>query len=130
MTSSTSTNAVDTPPSYAFYGGPGAGKTTCPEYLVSQHGLKKLSFAEPLKQIAVMLWGDEAFKDRGKLQKLGTMLREIDEDVWVNPLLRKVEESDAPIVVDDCRFPNEFWRLKEKGFIMIRVLADEATRVE
>jgi hypothetical protein len=33
-------------------------------------------------------------------------------------------------VVDDCRYPNEYWRLKELGFVTIRVTSPEAKRVE
>lgn len=130
MTSEPSESVAVSQPNIVFYGKAGAGKSTCADYLVDQHGYKKLSFAGPLKEIAVRLWGDEAFKDRGRLQDLGTKLREIDEDVWVNPMLRSVDESDAPIVNDDTRFPNEYWRLKERGFVFVRVLANEALRVD
>jgi dephospho-CoA kinase len=128
MTSNTS--ATDEQPSFAFYGKAGAGKSTCADYLVDQHGYKKVSFATPLKKIAVMLWGDDAFKDRGKLQDLGKSVRDIDEDGWVNPMIAEVDASSAPIANDDTRFPNEYWRLKERGFYFVRVLADEATRVD
>lgn len=127
-------------PNLVFYGGAGAGKSTACEFLVQEYGYTCLSFATPLKEIAVRLWGEDAFADRDKLQKLGMALREIDEDVFVNYMLRELdhkvsarepgEKAQFAVANDDCRFPNEYWKLKERGFIFVRVLAQEETRVD
>lgn len=133
MTSSMSTRGERSveKPDFVFYGKAGAGKTTCANYLTAKHGYSKLSFAAELKRIAVQLWGEEAFTDRGKLQALGSTLRKIDEDVWVNCFIREYEASDyGPVTNDDCRFPNEYWRLKERGFLFVRVMAPEEIRVD
>jgi hypothetical protein len=86
--------------------------------------LPRLSFAAPLKEIAVRIWGKEAMTDRAKLQGLGVAVREIEEDSWCDMLTRQVRDLRAsvaggtqPFVVDDCRFPNEYWALKELGFV-------------
>lgn len=128
-------------PDLVFYGGAGAGKSTAADYLIEKLGYRRMSFAQKLKDIAVDLWGPDAAKDRGKLQALGTLLREIDEDVWVNAALKDLDAAreitratrdgkEFPVVNDDCRFPNEYWRLKERGFYFIRVLAREELRVD
>lgn len=47
---------------------------------------------------------------RRYLQKLGTDgIRSIDPKFWINAALKEVreQESDARLVFDDCRFPNE-----------------------
>ena len=125
------TSLHDGLPDLAFYGGAGAGKTTCVNHLKVMYGYEPMSFATPLKEIAMQLWGNEAFTDRGKLQKLGVALREIDEDVWVNYFMRDLEgRLTGKIGNDDCRFPNEYWRLKERGFVFVRVLCNEEVRAD
>ena len=135
MTSSMSAAVeMQNAPDIAFIGKAGACKTTAAEYLVKHHGYTRISFAAKLKDVAVQLWGPDAFKDRDKLQKLGESLRQIDDLVWVNALFRWLEGPDepagaGPYVIDDCRFPNEYWRLKQKGFRVVRIYAPESTRI-
>ena len=50
---------------------------------------EKLSFATPLKEIAVTHF-QMTTKDRNLLQIIGTTGRAIDENVWVNKLLDKM----------------------------------------
>ncbi len=116
-------------PDVAFLGKAGAGKTTAAEFLVEHHGYTRLSFAALLKDISVQIWGEDARTDRDKLQKLGVAVREIDPDAWVGALGRSLDRG-GPIVVDDCRFPNEYWMLKVDGFVFIEVCANEALRVD
>jgi dephospho-CoA kinase len=106
----------------------GTGKSTAREYL-QQIGYEWVSFAQPLKDIAAELWGEEARTDRGRLQALGMAVRNIDPDAWVNLALRKVDEATQPVVIDDCRFPNEYWPLAERGFKFVKLYSTEPTRV-
>jgi dephospho-CoA kinase len=128
-------NAIEAP-DIALIGKAGAGKTTAAEYLVEKCGYRRLSFAAPLKEIAVRIWGKEAMTDRAKLQGLGVAVREIEEDSWCDMLTRQVRDLRAsvaggtqPFVVDDCRFPNEYWALKELGFVVVRIWAPRNARV-
>lgn len=125
-------------PSIAFMGKAGSGKTTAAQYLVDHFGYDRLSFAAPLKDIAVRLWGQSAMTDRAKLQGLGVAVREIQEDTWVNLALCKLDnwqEQDiwshqhTRAVVDDMRFPNEYHALRKAGFKFVRVLSDRNQRV-
>ena len=120
-------------PNIALIGRAGAGKSTVRAILVNQYRYYHTSFADPLKDIAYELWGSSARADRSKLQRLGMAVREIDPDAWVALALRHMDESKSwpvqkPWVIDDCRFENEFFALKERGFLVIRVDADEPTR--
>lgn len=135
-------------PSIAFIGKAGAGKTTSAE-LLTELGYTRLSFAAPLKDLAAQLWGDAARTDREKLQKLGVAVREIDADAWVNLLLAclmprshgvsKIDKNatlppprpwPGPFAIDDCRFPNEYWALKEASFVVVCVKASRHDRVD
>lgn len=121
--------------SIAVIGRAGSGKTTAAEYLADIHGYIRVSFAGTLKEVATHIWGPDARTDRDKLQKLGMAVREIDPNAWVNAALRAVRlhdeaGSDEKFVIDDCRFPNEYWALKELGFVFLQVQAPEITRIE
>jgi dephospho-CoA kinase len=115
-------------PHIAVVGKMGAGKTTAADILVRKYGYNRASFAGILKEVAHLIWGDGAERDRRKLQELGVAVRDIQEDSWVNALLRRIQDWRGPVVIDDCRFPNEYWALKHMGFKFIRIRADEAIR--
>lgn len=103
----------------AFSGKAGSGKTTMANYLVEHFGFVRYSFADAVKEIATEIFGMED-KDRGLLQAIGTKMREIDVDVWVQYTMNKIEAEDHPnVVIDDCRFLNEAERLKDYGFTII-----------
>lgn len=113
-----------------FYGGAGAGKSTAAEYMVTTHGYRQVPIAETLKNVAAEIWGEGARTDRDKLQRLGVAVREIDEDAWINKFVDLTFDIGQFIVNDDCRFPNEYWKLKELGFVFVRILSNESTRVD
>lgn len=118
-------------PNIAFIGKAGAGKSTAAHALMRNEGsgYHLLSFAAPLKEIAATIWGDAAYNDRGKLQQLGTAVRNIDEDAWCN-LWRKLAESlGGPLVTDDMRFPNELCAASAHGFVIVRILASREQRI-
>lgn len=110
----------------AFIGKAGAGKTEAAEFAVNL-GYSRFSFAAPLKLIASQLWGDEF--DRVRLQELGVAVRGIDEDAWVNLAIKNIEQAEGPVVIDDCRFPNEYFALRALDFEFFRISAPELSRV-
>lgn len=126
-----------------------AGKDTAAAHLVREHAYTRLAFADPLKEMAlranpivkerpgwvsrlvdvVSAYGWERAKDeypevRRVLQHMGQAQREMDEDYWLNILLRKVDgaaEWHMPVVVTDVRYRNEALALRERGFRLIRI---------
>jgi len=113
----------------AFSGKMQVGKTTSADYLVQKYGFIKLSFAGKLKEIAKDLWPEQfecGQKPRKLLQDLGMKMRELDQDVWVNYVLRIVHilPKESNIVIDDLRFMNEYKALKSEGFFVVRILRD------
>jgi hypothetical protein len=114
-----------------------SGKDTVADYLVEQYGYIKLGFADAVKHMALVIdpvlpvahakfggyiyltmlvtelgW-EEAKKIpavRKFLQTLGTEAGRniLGEDVWVNALLKYVEEYDLrDVVIKDVRYSNE-----------------------
>ena len=122
-------------PNVGLAGKMGSGKSTVAQYLTDAYGYQRLHFAELLKVVAAQIWGQDAVHhNRDRLQQFGAAVREIDPDAWVNALLRDVAEamSDSfqPIVIDDVRFPNEYFALSSSGFRFARVQAATETRVD
>lgn len=131
-TSAPNTSAeIPTYPHIAIVGGAGAGKTTGAKILTEQYGYQIKHFAQGVKDVAALIWGEDARADRAKLQGLGGKVREIDPDAWCS--LAGVGISEAcnhgPVVVDDCRFPNEVDLLRELGFVFLRVTAPVEERL-
>jgi hypothetical protein len=123
--------ASDYPP-VVFIGKMGAGKSSAAKILADRRGYVPLSFATGVREAAVVMWGEEARNDRTILQKLGTdVARSIDPDVWANMLFRKLDANKTGVTVvnDDCRFPNEYWGLRERGFKVVRITAPLEQRV-
>jgi len=113
----------------AFTGKMGSGKSTAAKTL-EEFGFERFSFATKLKELAEDLF-EMKEKDRKLLQDFGSALREIDQDVWVKYLMRKIglcvfrcieDKQPARIVIDDLRYLNEAHILKQNGFILVRLI--------
>lgn len=126
----------------AFTGLAGSGKSTAAQHLVKNNGFQRLRFAGPLKDMmrALGLTEAEIEGDRketpcellgGKtpryaMQTIGTEWGRdlIASDLWIrafNAALAKVPEG-VPVVVDDCRFPNEADAIVAAGGVLVRVV--------
>lgn len=112
-----------------FYGKMGSGKTIAAEYLVDEFDYIKQSIAQGLKNAAVCIWGPEVLINRDKLQKLGKALRNIDSNSLIDGFIKRID-PELSIVSDDLRYPNEWWKLKEFGFIFIQVTAPDGMRTD
>lgn len=122
----------------------GAGKDVVAEYLIEKYGYSRYAFADNVKLVAETwfpeLYGNGKEKPRWLLQTIGTMFREIDEYVWINAMLEDIANSKAyrernkyskeHITITDCRMPNEYEVLKEKGYTFLRVVTDEDIRLK
>ncbi len=104
-----------------------SGKSTLAARIMQKYpNIKKLSLAEPVKEIANNLFNMKN-KDRHLLQQIGTKMREIDPNVWVDTLLRNINDCDD-IIIDDVRFENEIIKLKQAGFKIFYLDIDEITQ--
>lgn len=66
-------------------------------------------------------------KPRKSLQKLGDIVRSYQEDALLEGVVRR---TIGPTIVSDVRLPSEGQRLRDCGFIGIKVFADEGMRLE
>ena len=107
-----------------------SGKTTLSNFIKSHllrtYGIQmeSMTFAGKLYELAYDLFDmDKKNKDRRLLQMIGSNMRAIDKDVWVKYVMKKSREKD--VMVEDCRYRNEFEALVREGFIMIKINIDE-----
>ena len=99
-----------------------SGKTTLSNSIVKEFGkyniiFSKKSFADNVYKIAYDIF-DMKEKNRYLLQSIGTKMREIDPDVFVNSTIKNIEDN---VIIDDCRFLNEIQNLKKSGFTLIKL---------
>ena len=136
----------------ALIGKAGSGKDTVGELLVQHAGYKRLAFADPVREMALVLdpivvladelgFGETYARlsevvaadgwDRAKrmypevrriLQNAGMAQREVDSFYWLDLLLEKWSTEWSPVVVTDCRFENEAVALRNLGFLLVRVI--------
>lgn len=71
-------------------------------------------------------------KPRASYQSHGQeMRREHGEDIWINRTLEKVRCYESRrALIEDVRQPNEFKRLKDEGYTIIRINASDELRIE
>lgn len=104
------------------------GKDTVCEYLQQKYGGKILRFAAPLYDILHFAQDQCGFprsKDVKFLQWIGTeWAREQNPNVWIDCLLRKVNDTDN-VYVPDLRFQNELAALRQNGFKCVRIVRND-----
>lgn len=87
-----------------------SGKTTIKNYIISNHdNYQATSIAKKLKLIAFELFNMNT-KNRKLLIEIGTKMREIDKDVWINYTINECEQFEN-VIIDDIRYENELLKL-------------------
>lgn len=125
----------------AFTGVAGSGKSTAAAHLTRHRGFERVRFAGPLKAMMAALGctAPEIDGDRketpcellgGKtprhaMQTLGTEWGRdlIASDLWIRAWQAALARVPAgvPVVVDDCRFPNEAAAVIAAGGVIVRI---------
>ena len=84
-----------------------SGKSSIANLLVEgDNRFQIYSFGQKVKDVAKDLF-DMQEKDRTLLTSIGTKMREINPDVWVNYVIRQTERQTY-CIVDDLRYQNEY----------------------
>jgi dephospho-CoA kinase len=123
-----------------------SGKDTIADYLVATMEFHKLSFAASLKDLCAGLFnmtstqlnaaqGKSAIDPRyGKtprtiLQEVGTALRQVHPDIWVDILTRRLDGGIGchlnNLVITDVRYLNEVRAVKDRFGYIIRVVRED-----
>ena len=79
------------------------------------------SFASKIKDIAADVFEmKDGTKDRTLLTSIGTKMREIDPDVWINYVLKQTR-GETHCLIDDLRYQNEYEALVHEGWHIIQL---------
>ncbi len=120
------------------------GKDTAAEYLERWPGIKRVAFADTLKNVASDLfglsyeqcYGSVSIKEkvdprynltpREIMQGLGEKMREIYSDIWIDTVLNITipqlrEQGLCKFVISDVRYPNEAEKIKEAGGVVVKI---------
>lgn len=128
----------------ALFGKMRSGKNTVADYLTEEFGFQQVAFGDGIGEIIDKYFPEARSKGKPRkhYQHIGQELRKLNEDVWIDYLLRKVERESSNhlklhplneklnIVVTDGRQLNEAKRLKERGYTIIKVTTPEELRLE
>ncbi len=98
----------------------GSGKTTAANYICTiNNNFYKDSFANKLKEIACDLFNMKT-KNRKLLIDIGSKMREIDKNVWINYTLNNCSKYEYAII-DDVRYLNEYFLLRSNNWKIIKL---------
>lgn len=114
-----------------------SGKDTLGELLKEMYGFEEFKFSSGITKVIDELFpaGERKRKKRKYYQTIGQGMRKLDSDVWLNYTAKQIDDyleeagQDADIIVTDLRQRNEWEWLKQKGFTIIKVEADEDIRI-
>lgn len=124
----------------ALFGKMRSGKNTVADLLKEKADFKEYSFGSGIGEIIKKYYPTafEGGKPRQHYQHIGQSLRELDADVWINYTLSQIEKETrladrlgvpSFIVITDGRQVNEARRLREDGYLIVKVECDEAERL-
>ena len=106
-----------------------SGKSSLANILLeSDSRFKIYSFGQKVKDVAKDLF-DMQEKDRSLLTSIGTKMREINADVWINYVLKQTKDQ-THCIVDDLRYQNEYEALVNSGFKIIQLKVDPIIQKE
>lgn len=129
--SSSSSPPPSAPVRIALAGPMGSGKTFVAEWLRQRYSsldLQRIGFGDEVKRLVQELW-DPPKKDRALLVEFATSMRAIDPAIWVKRLLARADAAAATHwVCDDLRQDNELAALRERGWLLVRILVPEDVR--
>lgn len=120
----------------ALIGKSRSGKDTVAEYLVKKYGMRNYKLSYGITEIIKKYFPsdfEKGVKLREHYIKIGQTLRELNEDVWVDYTLNKINYlwgNLENLVISDVRQENEFRRLAKEGFRFIYIKCDDGIRNE
>lgn len=122
-------------------GAKGAGKDTFAKRLITNHGFRKLAFAQPLKDmLRVLGLSNEEIEGslkempcallggaspRHAMQTLGTEWGRnlVDGNIWLTAWLRNYEQlKPKHVICTDVRFDNEAEMFQKQGGIIVEII--------
>jgi len=108
-----------------------SGKSTMAKLICSlDDNYKIYSFGQKIKDLAKELFDMGDIKDRSLLINIANKMKEINQNVWINYILKECKDEDF-CIIDDLRFENELNVLNNSDdwhFIVLQVPKEERIR--
>lgn len=105
-----------------------SGKTTLANKLSKYFKLDKFAFGDSVKKYTTDIF-EMYYKDRKLIQDFAEKMKEIDNDIWIKHLDKKIKGKNN-IIVDDLRFENEYKYLKNNNFFIIKIIITKEKQIE
>ena len=100
-----------------------SGKSTLAQIIKETNDQYQIySLGQKVKDVAKDLF-NMTEKDRTLLTSIGTKMREINSEVWINYLIEQTKEK-THCIVDDLRYQNEYEALTKNGYKIIQLVID------
>lgn len=115
----------------ALVGKKATGKTYAAHYLYKHHGFKHLRMVDATHRIIKWFYKYRPYQ-RIKWERqleFYDALYGLDPDIHVDHILRRLQTTTRDVVIDDPRYINEVRKLKEAGFIIVRLNMQENKRL-
>jgi cytidylate kinase len=105
-----------------------SGKTTLANKLSEHFKLERIAFGDSVKKYAADIF-DMSYKDRKLIQDFAEKMKEIDNDIWIKHLDKKIKDK-TNIIIDDLRFENELDYLRNNDFFIIKLLINKNQQIK
>lgn len=129
----------------------GSGKDTVAQYFIQNHGYRKISMADAVKDVLSIVFGWDRYMLAGEtpesrewreipdvywteklgydftpriaMQQIGTDLfrKHFDQEIWCNVVRKKIHDTFDKVIIPDCRFLNEMKIVWDFGGDIIEV---------
>lgn len=115
-----------------------SGKDTVADMISEQYNFEVFAFSSGIKEIIEKYFSNDIGskrKLREHYQRIGQSMRKLDQNVWVNHTNSQIEDflstygEEENVLIKDLRQKNEHKFLKDNGYKVIKVIADEDTRI-
>jgi dephospho-CoA kinase len=113
-----------------------SGKDTVGDMFIKDYGCTRMAFGDEIGRV-IQDYFPDAFKDgkpRRHYQHIGQRFRDLDPDVWVKQLEKRLKinyvKGVRRVVITDMRQRNEYEFLKSLGFQVIKVETADEIRLE
>lgn len=126
----------------ALFGKMRSGKDTVGAFLIEQMGFTRYAFGDEIGRVIDEYFPEarEGGKPRKHYQEIGQSFRKLNECVWINKVLQRIKYDEFETVevmkqpfhavICDGRQKNEEIKMREAGFIIVKVECDEEKRIE
>jgi dephospho-CoA kinase len=112
-------------PNIAIWARSGAGKSFATKYLEDRYGYETCKPGAICREVTLRLFGEDS---KTTLNKVNDALRQIEPNIWLRLGFEALSRKDG-VLIDGIRFVSNVEFCRQNGFRMVKIVAEEATRL-